>query len=595
MAFLKDNRRKTKAPAPFNYSDVTSINLRDRAITDGHGAANFERLLYKGCPVLPMEGRRVNIPVNQPDIVSAGRKEIVVRICNAINSLDAANRTKVNIFNETVRYIKMMESEGLKEMLCLDSVSLYVNNLVKMYREGVKGKTLSARQNSIKRLLLELDAGFYKDCESIFFVFPADTDNVQPYTDDELKEIVSALYCVYDDYSKHLDNDTKPDSFPLYLIKNQDGSPKYRNKSYRTRRAIYGTSDSVWKADLVRVAYYITCFYTGVNASSLLSLKHSDLTSEPFQDVSRKIYKLRTRKGRQAGRVNEIDVGFTKKAKYFIGGWIELSKKLNYGDDGFLFPNPYKDKLSMMTSTNVAALNKFFVEIGLPNMSNQRFRKTKASLIMRATESIFYVAQGLNNSIETASKHYADGDHVTTEFSLASALYIREQTALGKPLDKAISDTAFLFKDPLKESEVGKEFKKLSNGLRCGGAFKEKSIKIKSALVKEGLVNNDDDYVACHKFLECFGCRHHAIIAEVEDVWLLLSFSDVILESATRPSINSRPSHLLSKVSNTVQIIIERIKREHAKVYEKAYEMYLDEAHPLWQEVSDVDLLLDIY
>jgi hypothetical protein len=594
MAFLKDNKRKTTTPSPFTDSNVISLSLSDRSITDGHGTANFERLLYKGCPVLPMEGRLISIPRGQPEIVDADRKELVVRICNAVHSLDVTNRTKINMFYETVRYIRMLESEGVKDFLCVDSVSLYINSLVKSYHDGIKGKTLSSRQNAIKSLICELDSKLFKQCKELFFSFPSDAESVQPYTDNELKGIVSALQVIFDDYAAHLEAGTKPNIFPLYAVKHLNGDCKYSNNVSRKRTVSYRNSDDVWKSDLVRVAYYITCFYTGVNSSPLLSLKLSDIEDEPFKGISRGIYNLRTRKGRQSGRVNEIDVGFTKKARCFFERWIELSKKINGDSDGFLFPNTYKNKLSKMTSSSVAALNKFFIDLGLPVMSNQRFRKTKASLIMRATESIVFVSQGLNNSIGSASKHYADGNPVTIEFSLASALYIREQTALGKPLDKAISDSAFFYKDPLKESEVGKNFKRLSNGLRCGGAFKEKSIKVKDALVKEGLASNND-IIACHKFLECFGCRHHAVIAEIDDIWLLLSFSDVIFESVTRPSINSKPSHLLSKVNNTVQVIIERMKQEHTAVYKEAYSKYLDGAHPLWQDVGDVELILGVY
>lgn len=88
---------------------------------------------------------------------------------------------------------------------------------------------------------------------------------------------------------------------------------------------------------------------------------------------------------------------------------------------------------------------------------------------------------------------------------------------------------------------------------------------------------------------------HHAVVAEVEDIWLLLSFGDVILESLTTPSINSKPSNLLNKVHSTVQVIIERIKTKHATVYHEAYQKYLDTAHPLWQDTSDIELMLEIY
>lgn len=594
MAFLKENKRKTVTTSNIDTDTVINISLRDKFIKDQDRSANFERLLYENCPAISITDNHINITIDKPNFVYADRQSLVIRICNAIHSLDATDRTKINVFNETVRFLKMVDEQKIKDTFCIDTISMYIKNLVSSHNQGNKGKTLSGRQNSIKALLKAMDYELYKKCESMFISFPADTQSVSPYTDDDVKEIFSALQAIYIFYAAHLKNGTKPKAFPLYEVKDLAGNNKYKNKTSTERTVSYKNSDTVWLSDLVRVAYFMTCFYTGANASSLLKLRLSDFREGLFKDLNRKTYKLNTKKGRQSGRKNEIDVGFTKDARSFFESWVSVSKKINNNENGFLFPNPSINNKSYMTDSSMSVLNKTFVDLGLPALSSQRFRKTKASLIMRATESVFFVSQGLNNSVETVAKHYTDGNHVTTEFSLASALYIREQTALGKPLDKAITESAFLYHDPLKESEASKKFKKLTNGLRCGGAFKDKATKVKEALVKNGLAENHD-VVACHKFLECFGCRHHAIIAEADDIWLLLSFNDVILETVTRPAINSRPSNLLNKVNNTIQVIIERMKKEHAVVYKEAYDKYLDGVHPLWQNTNDLELMLGIY
>ncbi|WP_227728566.1 site-specific integrase [Yersinia proxima] len=594
MAFLKENKRKTVTTSNIDTDTVINISLRDKFITDQDRSANFERLLYENCPAISVTDNHVNITIDKPNFVYANRQSLAIRICNAIHSLDATDRTKVNVFNETVRFLRMADEQKIKNAFCIDTISMYIKNLVSSHNQGSKGKTLSGRQNSIKALLKAMDYELFKKCESMFISFPADTQSVSPYTDDEVKEIFSALQAIYICYAAHLENGTKPKAFPLYELKDLAGNHKYKNKTSTERTVSYKNSDTVWLSDLVRVAYFMTCFYTGANASSLLKLRLSDFSEGLFKDLNRKTYKLNTKKGRQSGRTNEIDVGFTQHARSFFESWISVRKKINDDENSFLFPNPSINNKSYMTDSGMSVLNKTFVDLGLPALSSQRFRKTKASLIMRATESVFFVSQGLNNSVETVAKHYADGNRVTTEFSLASALYIREQTALGKPLDKAITDSAFLYRDPLKESEASKKFKKLTNGLRCGGAFKDKAIKVKETLVKNGLAENHD-VVACHKFLECFGCRHHAIIAEADDIWLLLSFNDVILETVTRPAINSRPSNLLNKVNNTIQVIMERIKKEHAAVYKEAYDKYLDGVHPLWQDANDLELMLGVY
>ncbi|MBS0855341.1 MULTISPECIES: hypothetical protein [unclassified Tatumella] len=594
MAFIKNNSRKTMMPSFLNEDNLVNINMRDHTIVDNGKIANFERLLYRGCPILPLDGYRVAIPINQPDIVDANRRSLVVSIFNILCYLDATNRTKINIFNELVRFIRMSEAQGFEEIFCIGSILFYSKSLVDHYNKGVKGKTLLSRQNSIKVLLRQLDPDLFNKCNDYFIKFPHDTKSAEPYTDDEIKELIPALSFIFNDYCKHIESGTIPKIFPLYDIDDSNGEQRYENVNLSERTVSYYSHDMVWVSDLVRVAYYLTCFYTGANATSLLKMKKSDLSDELFTDITRKIYKLKIKKGRQNGRVNEINVGFTREAKIFFERWIRIIDVIDPYEDGFLFPNPSDGKKSYMTDSSARILSNLFTDLGLPILSSQRFRKTKASLIMRATESVFFVSQGLNNTVETSAKYYADGNPTTVEFSLASALYIREQSALGKPLDKVIEDSKFIYKDPLKESEVSQKFKKLTNGLRCGGSFKHKSKNLKSDLIKNGLAN-DSDIVACHKFLECFGCKHHAVVAEVDDVWLLLSFNDIILESITRPAINSHPSYLLSKVSNTVQLIIDRMKKDHTIIYNKAYNKYLDSVHPLWDSVDDLELMLGIY
>ncbi len=258
MAFIKKDKRKTISARSSQYSDVTNINLKDKVITDGHGTADFERLLYKGCPVLPISGRRIVIPKSQPIIVDAGRKEFAIKICNIIHSMDKSNRTKVNIFNELVRFMRIMDDNGNGQPFCYDSISMYVSSLVEEYNSGKQGSTILSRQNSIKALILEFDHELYDKYKNVFICFPKDTVHVVPYTDNELKDIIRALFIIYDNYSAHLENDTTPEHFPLKMINEEGANRSISGDKISNRTVSYGTNNSVWKADLVRVAYYIT-------------------------------------------------------------------------------------------------------------------------------------------------------------------------------------------------------------------------------------------------------------------------------------------------------------------------------------------------
>lgn len=596
MAFIKKNKRKTTKPSLIPASEIKNINLRDRLITDGHGHADFERLLYRHCPVIYRTNQARSFAKNSTSPIYANRNVLVINICNAIYSMDKKTRTKINIFNEIVAFFKLMDEHKIDDMFSVKLLKIYNKKFVEKYKSGVKGKSLQLRQNSLRCLLRELDFEFYEKNKRIFTTFPSDSDPILPYSDGEIKKIILPLFYIYNSYATHLENDTVPSIFPLYENGYMELSEcRDLNKKSKNRTVSYRTNSSVWKSDLSRVAFFLTCFYTGVNSSPLLDLKISDFQEDIFKGISRGAYKLNTKKGRQNGRGNEISIGFNKKSKMFFERWTKICKKLNGGEDGYMFPQVVNDKLSKMTITNMSTLNKYLFDFDIPKLSSQRFRKTKASLLIRSTESIFMVAEGLNNSVTTSAKHYADGNPIESEFSLASALHIREQTALGISIDKAKESSSIIFKDPLKKSIIDTKFKKLSNGLRCGSTYnKDKTLTIKNALIKQGIAS-EKDLVACNKFLECFGCIHHAVIAEVDDIWLLLSFADVILESLSRPSINSNPTKLLDNVHNSLQIIIAKIKSDYKSAYNEAYEKYLNTPHPVWQDQEDLELLKGVY
>nr|MBF4333261.1 site-specific integrase [Vibrio anguillarum] len=103
------------------------------------------------------------------------------------------------------------------------------------------------------------------------------------------------------------------------------------------------------------------------------------------------------------------------------------------------------------------------------------------------------------------------------------------------------------------------------------------------------------DKIACFKFLDCFDCPYHAVIAEVQDVWSLLSFRDAISEALSRPSVNSIPSQHLKKVTNSVEHILLVIQERFPMVYKKAYEQYLESPHPLWSDDDDLKIFMGIY
>lgn len=595
MALIGEAKRKILSFSEIFEEQVTSIALYAKFLTDGHSTAHFERLCYKDCPVLELPGRRHKGPKFQNAPVDMNRRALVLKIMVTINEIDATNRSKINIFVVLVELFKLCDSEGIVNIFTLDALNLYTRSLLVKYQQGVKGKSLRQKQAMLKKFLKHFDNVLHEKYCEVSLALPNDSQPVEPYSDDELKAIYSYLMKIFKSYSDFIVQHKIPVEFPLFQDLGKQYPPPL--KTAVKRRVRGNTNTDLWKFDLSRSAYFLACFYTGINSEQLLSLKHEDIAQEPIKEVSRGVFTLQTTKGRQAGQVNRLDVGFGRKAKEFFELWLHISKNLLATDNQFVFPKVCSGITKKMTVSEASDLNVVLKEASVPPLTSKRFRKTKASIIMRSTESIFMVAEGLNNKAETASKHYADGEQTQMEFSLAAALDIRQKTAAGQALSVAIEETAYKFKDPVREKFLSKTntvTTSISNGLRCTMPFGEKASHLKKILVQNGLAA-ENEQVACYKFLDCFSCQYHAVIAEVQDIWLLLSFNDVILQSLIRPSVNSEPTLVLSRVSNTLKVLLDKMAKDFPQIYQQAYEKYLDSPHPLWTDKDDLDLILGVY
>ena len=600
MAFIGNEKRKAIHIQKDLELDVLEIPIEQMTLKDDSHTAYFRRLGFKGCPKIKTRSRGTIFVTDGQALQDMDRWEKVKELYSIMIKLDRRPRTKINIFNAMVSLIRHCDEREIDDFYSVIAVRSYISKMKKRYLQGIKGKTLMQTQNSIKVVLSEVKPSLIDDLSNDFLTFASDTSPSLPYSDDELKKLVKALYKIFNEYKQCVLLDIVPEIHPLYcketLIRN--GNFNYHTKSSWGKKLHSKNSYDTWRNDLIKTAFFLTSFYTGANESALLNLRLSDISTDTFNQVSGGSFILKTIKERQGGKENYLEIGFSKKAKEFFETWLLIRKILIKQDADFVFPQLVKNKATKSGSTRIATtLNNTFALLGLPLLSTQRFRKTKATLIMRATESIFSVAEGLNNSPDTVSKHYSNGVPELMEFSIAGALDVRQRTLQGESLDEAVLESAYHFKDPVREQFYLKNKlaipNTLSNGLRCKDSFGEKAKQLKKSLVKAGLAKQKNK-VACHKFLECFGCPYHAVIAEVDDIWLMLSFRDVILEVACQPSINSIPTTTLAKVTNTVESILERLKREFPRVYKSAEVKYSELPHPLWADKTDFNVLMEL-
>ena len=597
MAFIGNEKRKVINAEIANRPAAFPLPIDKLVISAGNRNCFFKRLAYKNCPKIKIgtSGQEFKL---SPDVelIDMGRWELIRHCYNAISLMDRRGRTKVSYFNSLVVFFQYCDKSELEVDFNHKTIIPFISDLKKRCLENIRGTTINSTLGAFKMFLNEIEPVLTHELRDDFVFIKDSHESTKPYTDLELKQIVKLLYVIFNKYRTHLLNGSNPTVHPLLcddLGNDFLGNPFSGKHIFSVVRPSY-----TWQNELVKAALYLTSFYTGLNESQLLAIKFSDFSSEHFERTSDGVYKLSTTKYRQRGRKNITTVGFSKRAKEFFDTWLSLSKLITNNTSDYVFSVYSKKKYTVMLENQfVTSINKKLKHFELPALRTNRFRKTKATLIMRATESIFSVAEGLNNSPDTVSKHYSNGVPELMEFSIAGALDVRQRTLQGETLDDAVIKSAYHFKDPVREQFYLKNEldipNALSNGLRCKDSFGEKAKQLKKSLVKAGLAKQKNK-VACHKFLECFGCPYHAVIAEVDDIWLMLSFRDVILEVACQPSINSIPTTTLAKVTNTVESILERLRREFPHVYKSAEVKYSELPHPLWADKTDFNVLMEL-
>ena len=597
MAFIGNEKRRVTNAEITNRPVVFPLPIDKLVISAGNRNCFFKRLAYKNCPKIKIgtNGQEFNLS-SDVELIDMRRWELVRHCYTTLLLMDRRKRTKVGIFNALISFFQHCDANNHKAAFNKETITSFINGLKERYLNGLKGNTIIQTQGSLKCFLNEVDPNLTYELKDEFVCSINDSDITLSYSDAELKQIVKLLYVIFNKYRTHLLNGSNPTVHPLLCDDSGNdflGNPFNGKHIFSVVRPNY-----TWKNELVKAALYLTSFYTGLNESQLLAIKFSDFSNEHFERTSDGVYKLSTTKYRQRGRKNITTVGFSKRAKEFFDTWLSLSKLITNNTSDYVFSVYSKKKYTVMLENQFAtSINKKLRYFELPALRTNRFRKTKATLIMRATESIFSVAEGLNNSPDTVSKHYSNGVPELMEFSIAGALDVRQRTLQGESLDEAVLESAYHFKDPVREQFYLKNKlaipNTLSNGLRCKDSFGEKAKQLKKSLIKAGLAKQKNK-VACHKFLECFGCPYHAVIAEVDDIWLMLSFRDVILEVACQPSINSIPTATLAKVTNTVESILDRLKQEFPCVYKSAEMKYSELPHPLWADKTDFDVLMEL-
>lgn len=174
--------------------------------------------------------------------------------------------------------------------------------------------------------------------------------------------------------------------------------------------------------------------------------------------------------------------------------------------------------------------------------------------------------------------------------------------AKGERISSAIQAAKFKFGDVLDDYEyqelrIGKDRNHESRtptGVRCNDNTKGAAQVINKILERSGIESSNDEIV-CTSFLDCFECEHHVLVADVIDIWLMLSFKETLQQLQQTPSVNSMPENKYFKLFNTIESVLERFKEKSKQNYKKAEIKLKKASHPLYSNVHSINDLLEVF
>lgn len=614
------SKRKSVKPSDDTFQvAVTPIDI-DSLVLNGTSILYFKRLRYFGVPKMSRGKKEQGAFSGKADLVNMNRDHFIRTIYSFL--APDFNRTKNTHFYELTGYIawlditKRIPPDG--DYFREEYTDAYMQYSQEQVNQGVIRKgTWSVRKSTISFFLKQLNRQSQASKLLSIKNIKRDTKQHMPLSDEELKQVSKVLFKAYFAFIPHIEQGIRPQIHPLYeLDKLEKQKDKYNwtttgkdAKFARVQRAFkvaVGTNKSKhdWRNQLTRIAVLISFMLTGTNSTPLLKMKRKDVR---FVAIRKGHYVFDSEKGRANHQSQDSSMGFSEHTKRFIESWLSISSLIASDPDGYLYPyinvNGEISGWVESGSSPQTAINKLLKYLGYPSVNSSRFRKTKSDVIMRVTQDIYLVSQSMNNSIAVIKSSYSSGVQADHERNLTASMDATFDFAKGTDRETAIETAKYNHHDILS----GYDYKKLRSqeanpnesitpqGLRCQDNTQGSAITIKRILEKAGADEIDSDEVICTDFLECFECGNYKLVADVDDIWLMMSFNETLKEMELYPAVNSMQSDKFTKLCNTISAILIRFNEVATDNYQRA-QTKLDEApHPLYSDIYSLNDLIEVF
>lgn len=615
---MSHGRKRTKIIIEQTIEPAVALHFEDMVINNGLGKNEYLlRLRYINVPKLSQ--------IKVEDVTLAGRDDAVRTIYETLRPL-SDNQSKQTYFLGIVDYFRYLDSNEYQG----DVFDIEVmTECIKYYnRLQSKGKSKS-KARGIKSSLSFFLRRWNRDFEAN--VLPKVIKHVSSteqafHVETELKPLSKVIVRGAVAFKKAIENNVMLTIHPFFdeqefneNTQNNGWTPieasgKKRGFKCCMRPVPRTIKDSPLSSERLhrqvfynqasRNWFFLFSMLTGMNKSVLTNMRIEDVK---FKSIGSGRFVFDGEKYRAGYKSLDNACGFSQRTKELVEGWLNVLKVV-YESLGIPlskelplcpFFNSSGDVLTFSENTsNLDAVNIQLEKMTGLRVTTRRFRATKSDVLMRVTEDIFLVSQGLNNTLNVVAKKYTSGTQADHDNNLNATFSALSAVAKGESLGKAIESAKIMHSDILSDYDYkslrnsnsqSKPLMATPSGIKCSGPTPEKLIA-EAKRMKLLDIDFSSDTGRCTDFLGCFDCDSHKLVATESDIWLMLSFLEQIEALKDLIASNSIPKKEFFMVEGLLKKVILRLKQKAPKNYKLAKDKIKNGYyHPLYQNRANAN------
>lgn len=596
---FQQNKKRKQSETKKAKGKIVPLKLEDAVLRLGNttNGSNytlyFYRLNFKHCPSLTGKNNKYkHLEENEKNM---HRTAFVYNMFDLFQDMTGAPDTIYKLFLELTDYVRYLDKENIVIEFNKDNIQKYLTHLEERQQRGeILKSTKVVTIRKLKTLFKKLDR--YDLAREIPKQKKQSPATHNALDNDDLAKIIARLHYAYKNYIPFLLQKKVPDRKYTYMLEELKELSPDRVDSILKADAGFRGSTSAYINEITSIAYMLTSLWTGANTSVLSNLRRNEIS---FISKGTGHYEFDTKKMRAKYQKQLISIGFNNATKNFIENWLYVSQKITEEPEEPFFPflnrNGEISTTSYLYDQPQAPVNKIFKLIGFPVITTSIFRQTRSDKNMVATKDYTHAAAANNNKVETTMNHYIGGIPEENEMQLAGTFEAQKLIQEGVSKAESINRVMYKFENPLTkfEAETKDITSKTTTGLRCKEPLGEKSKKLINYLKD---YDRSDDATACTDFMHCFSCEYHAVVAEKDDIWLMLSFRDSLIDLLDRTFFKGNTSkEEYEKVFNTVEAILLKLKEVAPGEYGAAEILNDEKPHPLYADDDSINILQEMY